>query len=105
MQATATILLVLILQCPAKGQELVNPSEINRIEQLLKNDDNKFYPPLRDAPSGTSPLVFGLIMSFAGGNVDSSGSIPGVRVALDRINNNSLLPGYSLHYSLSDSRV
>ena len=44
-------------------------------------------------------------MSF-GGNIDSSGAVPGVRVALDRINNDtSLLPGYSLHYALSDSRV
>ena len=44
-------------------------------------------------------------MSF-GGNIDSSGAIPGVRVALDRINNDSnLLPGYSLHYALSDSQV
>ena len=49
--------------------------------------------------------MFGLIMSF-GGNIDSSGAVPGVRVALDRINSDSsLLPGYSLHYALSDSQV
>lgn len=71
-----------------------------------------FYPPLEQNSSlsqGTAerrkPLVFGLIMSF-GGSFDSSGAVPGVRVALDRINNDpDLLPGYTLHYALSDSRV
>ena len=67
-------------------------------------DDNTFYPPLNES-QGLSPLVFGLIMSF-GGYFDSSGAVPGVRVALDRINNDtSLLLGYSLHYALSDSKV
>ena len=54
----------------------------------------------------TTPLYFGLIMSFDGQQFDGSGSIPGVRVALDRINNDcALLPGYSLHYTLADSGV
>ena len=66
-----------------------------------------FYPPLEmnSSQSAGKPLVFGLIMSF-GGSFDSSGAVPGVRVALDRINNDpALLPGYTLHYALSDSRV
>lgn len=68
------------------------------------------YPSL-DSPTlsncnNTTPLYFGLIMSFDGQQFDGSGSIPGVKVALDRINSNcSLLPGYSLHYTLADSRV
>ena len=67
-----------------------------------------FYPPIESHSSQSAdrrPLVFGLIMSF-GGSFDSSGAVPVVRVALDHINNNSnILPGYTLHYSLSDSRV
>ena len=51
------------------------------------------------------PLYFGLMMSF-GGDVKSSGAIPGVQVALDAINNQpDLLPGYTLHYTLTDSQV
>ena len=51
------------------------------------------------------PLFFGLMMSF-GGDVKSSGTIPGVQVALDAINNQpDLLPGYTLHYTLTDSQV
>ena len=78
------------------------------MDEIIGN--NSFFPPLNfsgsDSVAGQpKPLVFGLIMSF-GGNIDSSGAVPGVRVALDRINNDtSLLPGYTLHYALSDSRV
>ena len=72
------------------------------IEEVIST--NTFYPPLNES-GGLRPLVFGLIMSF-GGNIDSSGAVPGVRVALDRINSDSsLFPGYSLHYALSDSQV
>ena len=54
----------------------------------------------------TTPLYFGLVMSFPGGEFDSSGAIAGVRVALDRINNDpTLLPNYTLHYTLTNSSV
>lgn len=54
---------------------------------------------------GTTPIYFGLLQSF-GGTYNSSGSIPGVEVALDRINNDTnLLPGYTLHYVLRDTFV
>ena len=50
-------------------------------------------------------LYFALMMSF-GGDFRSSGAIPGVQVALDQINSDpTLLPGYQLHYTLTDSQV
>ena len=53
----------------------------------------------------TCPLFFGLLSSF-GGIYRTSGCIPGVKMALDEINNDSsLLPGYVLHYTLKDSQV
>ena len=66
------------------------------------------YPPQTlgsNANDERVPLFFGLMMSF-GGDVKSSGAIPGVQVALDAINNQpDLLPGYTLHYTLTDSQV
>ena len=57
------------------------------------------------SPDGTCPLFFGLLSSF-GGIFLSSGYIPAVQIALDEINNDSsILPGYSLHYTLKDSQV
>ena len=62
------------------------------------------YPPVQQNDTRT-PLYFGFITSFSGDFV-SSGSVPGVQVALDQINSNpSLLPGYTLHYTLTDSQV
>ena len=53
----------------------------------------------------TCPLYFALMMSF-GGEYVSSGVIASVQYALDQINSDSdLLPGYSLHYTLTDSQV
>ena len=102
MKQTTAILLVVLLSLNYSGQiqcqEFLDQVEIDRIDQVIRN--NEFYPPL-NAPIGPSKraLVFGLIMSF-GGQIDSSGTVAGVRVALDRINNKSdLLPGYSLHYA------
>lgn len=106
-KAVATLLVLLALTCSWLGsaQEFLDQTEIDRIQSVIEN--NQHYPALPnygDQPAKKA-LVFGLIMSF-GGNIDSSGAVPGVRVALDRINNDSsLLPGYTLHYALSDSRV
>ena len=58
-------------------------------------------------PSGNRkcPLYIALMVSF-GSEYDSRGVIPGVQLALDQINANpDLLPGYSLHYTLTDSQV
>ena len=61
------------------------------------------YP--EQALSGTTSLYFGLMQSF-GGTYNGSGSIPGVELALDNINNDQeLLPGYTLRYVLRDSFV
>ena len=101
MKTLVLLTLQLFLNCSV-CQNFLDPTGIDLTEQIINN--NTFYPPLVES-GGLRPLVFGLIMSF-GGNIDSSGAVPGVRVALDRVNNDStLLPGYSLHYALSDSQV
>ena len=57
------------------------------------------------ASNRTCPLYVALFMSFQGSFI-SSGAIPGIQVALDQINNDSrILPGYTLHYTLMDSKV
>ena len=68
------------------------------------------YPDPRDPDvvKGRVPLHFGLIQSLGGplSQFDASGSVAGVKIALDRINNDSsLLPGYSLHYTFANSKV
>ncbi len=53
----------------------------------------------------TCPLFVALLMSF-GGAYTSSGVVPAIQVALDQINSEpSMLPGYTLHYTLKDSQV
>ena len=62
-------------------------------------------PPPASAENGRCPLYIALTMSF-GHEYLSSGVIPSVQYALDQINADpDLLPGYSLHYSLTDSQV
>ncbi len=64
----------------------------------------QIYPD-QDSGNGTNHIYFGLMQSFGGG-YDSSGTVPGVQVALDQINADpSMLPGYTLHYTLSDAQV
>ena len=69
----------------------------------LQNDQ----PYLQTYPKtdGRTPLHFALMLSF-GGDYTSIGALPGVQIALDYINNEpSILPGYTLHYTLTDSQV
>ena len=68
------------------------------------------YPDPRDPDvlKGRTPLYFSLIQSLGGplSQFDAAGSVAGVKVALDSINNdNSVLPGYTLHYTFADSQV
>ena len=64
----------------------------------------QIYPPVNGS-DGRTPLYFALMLSF-GGDYTSIGALPGVQIALDYINRQpSILPGYSLHYTLTDSQV
>ena len=65
-----------------------------------------FYPPAEPSnPDTRVNLSIALLMSF-GGAFNSSGTVPGIQVALDLINNDTeLLPGYKLGYQLMDSQV
>ena len=57
------------------------------------------------AQNRTCPLYIALTMSF-GNEYRSSGAIASVQYALDQINaDKDLIPGYSLHYTLTDSQV
>ena len=96
MYGVVSVAVLLVAAC------LVQPS---RGEVLNNGGVFQVYPALEDAPEGTTPLYFALMQSFSGGYV-SAGGIPALMVALDEINNNSdVLPGYSLHYTLSDNGV
>ena len=94
---------------------------INAVAASINNDLYfgpylDIYPPVdlsqnqfdcipQSAGNRTCPLYIALTMSF-GGEYFSSGVVPGVQYALDQINANpDLLPGYSLHYTLTDSQV
>ena len=52
-----------------------------------------------------TPLHVALMLAFSGGFV-SAPIAPGLQIALNLINEDeSLLPGYTLHYTFSDSKV
>jgi hypothetical protein len=58
-----------------------------------------------DYISCRTPLYVALMLAFSGGFV-SAPIAPGVQIALNLINaDQSLLPGYTLHYTFSDSQV
>ena len=64
----------------------------------------QIYPSINENDTRT-PLYFALLQSF-GGQYNGSGSVAGLQVALDRINKDpNLLPGYTLHYTLTDTQV
>ena len=74
--------------------------QVNRASALT----DIIHPPVNVSDNRT-PLYFALIQSFSGIYV-SAHSIVGLEVALDLINENkTLLPGYSLHYVLTDAPV
>ena len=62
------------------------------------------YPRVNHS-DGRKPLYFALMLS-RGGDYTSIGALPGVQIALDYINSQpSILPEYTLHYTLTDSQV
>ena len=67
------------------------------------SQDISVYPPVENDTN--CHLYFGLIV-FSGEDINTLSNVAGVRLALNRINNNSnLLQNYTLHYVLSDSQV
>ena len=64
----------------------------------------QIYPPVDESDDRT-PLFCAVVFSF-GGVYRSIGVLPGIQIALDYINSEpSILPGYTLHYTLMDSQV
>ena len=71
------------------------------------DDYLEVYPDPRDPEvlQGRTPLYFALIQAMTG-PLATNGTVAGVKVALDWINNDtSILPGYTLHYTLGDAKV
>ena len=64
----------------------------------------QIYPPHNETDNRTS-LYLAVVLSL-GGAYTSIAALPGVQIALDYINSHpSILPGYTLHYLLTDSEV
>lgn len=94
MGLSSIILLSLLLHVSLRG--LLASGQNNDIELP--------YPPI-NASDGRTPLYFSLIQSFSGQYI-SALSLPGLQLALDLVNDDeSLLPGYSLHYVFTDAPV
>ena len=86
----------------ALAQDLGPYKEIYPFADISQDQQSCSPDPARNV---TCPLYVALMMSF-GGNFESSGVIPGVQLAIEQINQNqSLLPGYTLHYILMDTQV
>ena len=99
MMRCLAVLLLLLQLCLATNSTDYDPKDYLEV-----------YPDPTDPEvlRGRTPLYFALIQSLGGriSQFDGSGSVAGVKVALDRINNDSsLLPGYTLHYTFTDSKV
>lgn len=99
MQSFASVLIIVLVSVPALQSLSYDPADYIEV-----------YPDPTDPEvlKGRTPLHFALIQSLGGpfSQLDGTGSAVGVKVALDRINNDSsLLPGYTLHYTFGDSKV
>ena len=72
---------------------------------INQNFEEVYPAPEHTGTNNSVPLYFGLMLSLSGDH-QSSGALAGVQAALDEINSRyDLLPGYSLHYTLTDSKV
>ena len=88
----------------AAGQYLGPYKEIYPYVDITR-DQQSCVPGTAAGDNGTCPLYIALMMSF-GGDFVSSGVIPGVQLAINQINSDpSILPGYTLHYTLLDTQV
>ncbi len=75
------------------------------ISSLSSAQYPRIYPNVTE--DGTKHLNFGLmqVLTLFGFDI-STVYVPGVQVALDQINDDpTMLPGYTLHYTLVDSKV
>ena len=97
-------LFALILRLSA-GQQYLGPyKEIYPYVDITRDQQSCVPDPAAGA-NGTCPLYIALMMSF-GGDFVSNGAIPGVQLAINQINSDpSILPGYTLHYTLLDTQV
>ena len=98
------ILLLAQVVRQASGQYLGPYKEIYPYVDIAR-DQQSCVPDPAAGVNGTCPLYIALMMSF-GGDFVSSGVIPGIQLAINQINSDpSILPGYTLHYTLLDSQV
>ncbi len=101
MEAFPEVMILFLLGCFCTSKAELNFERSRYLEVYPDPEDDGFL-------DGRTPLYFALIQSLGGNGslFDGSGSVAGVKVALDRINNDtSILPGYTLHYTFSDSKV
>ena len=105
MKALALWLYLLSQIFLTAGQQYLGPyKEIYPYVDITR-DQQRCVPDPAAGANGTCPLYIALMMSF-GGDFVSSGVIPGVQLAINQINSDpSILPGYSLHYTLLDTQV
>ena len=108
MTMPTVLLCYFLLQLGPATTETQSPQYLGPYKEIypytdITQDQQSCLPD--PATNHTCPLYVALMMSF-GGDVDSSGAIPGVQLALNQINSDpSMLPGYSLHYTLTDTQV
>ena len=102
VQTLGVVLLLTTQICLLYGDQSVCTVTDEDSRPLCDGEVFHVYPPVTNE---STSLYFAFMQSFSGGYI-SSGGIPGVMVALDEINaNSSVLPGYTLHYALSDNAV
>ena len=99
------ILSLLILELRTSSSQMQGCSRTVDRQGCNRNVFRQTWPEVVDKGDGNEDIFFGLMMSF-GGDYRSHGAVPAVQVALELINkDSSLLPGYTLHYTLLDSQV
>ena len=97
------VLLIGLTQSRSSQESLVCNSTIEVYDSITPY--LQVYPEPENRDVNKTALYFALVLSF-GGQYLSSGSIPGVQVALDQINSDaSILPGYELRYTLIETVV